>query len=246
MKILMLDIETSPNTAYVWGLFDQNIPITAVKESSSVLCYAAKWHGEKKIYFDSVQKSGHKKMLKGIHRLMDEADAICHYNGSKFDVPILHKEFIIAGMAPPAPSRDIDMLTTARKRFKFTSNKLQYVSQILGLGSKTKHGGFDLWIDCMDGDEKAWRLMEKYNKQDVVLLEKVYERLLPWIKNHPNTNVYNDRPGCPRCGSKKLQARGTAVSLKMKYQRYQCINCGGWLKGGKADKHKKAKYEGIH
>ena len=27
MKILMIDIEVSPNTAHVWGIYDQNISI---------------------------------------------------------------------------------------------------------------------------------------------------------------------------------------------------------------------------
>lgn len=246
MKILMLDVETSPNTAFVWGLFDQTIPITAIKESSSVLCWSAKWHGKKELMFDSVHKSSHKKMLEGIHALMDEADAICHYNGTRFDIPVLNKEFILAGMSPPAPSKDIDLLRTARSRFKFTSNKLDYVAQVLGLGSKTKHTGYQLWIDCMNRCPKAWKLMERYNKQDVLLLEKVHDRLLPWIKNYPNQNLYGKINSCPSCGSKKMQRRGTAVSVNVKYQRWQCLGCGKWSKGEKSESHVKAKFQGIH
>lgn len=246
MKILFLDIETAPNLAYCWGLFDQNIPITAIKESSSILCWASKWQGDKTIMFDSVHKSGMKKMLKGIHKLMDEADAICHYNGTRFDIPTLNKEFILNDMVPPAPSKDIDMLRTARSRFKFTSNKLDYVAQALDLGGKAKHTGYQLWIDCMAGDAKAWKSMERYNKQDVVLLERVHDKLLPWIKNYPNTNLYSARDACPSCGEKKLQARGTAVSVNIKYQRYQCQGCGAWSKGEKSELHVKAKFKGLH
>lgn len=246
LKILFLDIETSPNTCYTWGLFDQNIPITAIKESSAILCYAAKWQGSKTMHFDSVFQSKEKDMLKGIHKLMDEADAICHYNGTRFDIPVLNKEFILNNMAPPAPSSDIDLLRTARARFKFTSNKLDYVAQQLGLGSKTKHPGYQLWVDCMARDPKAWKLMEKYNKQDVVLLEKVHDRLLPWIKNYPNQNLYGKHDACPSCGEKTLQARGTAVSISMRYQRFQCTSCGKWSKGDKVATHVKARFKGIH
>jgi DNA polymerase elongation subunit (family B) len=246
MKILLLDCETSPNQAFVWGLFDQTIPITAIKESSSVLCYAAKWYGGKTIFFDSTRKSGRKRMLKGIHALMEEADAICHYNGTAFDIPVLNKEFILAGMTPPAPSKDIDLLTTVRKRFRFTSSKLDYVSQALGLGRKTEHTGYQMWLDCMNGDEKAWKLMEKYNKQDVVLLEHLYTRLLPWIKNHPNTNVYDGISGCPRCSSSKMQRRGVAVAISVRYQRWQCFSCGAWARSVKDVSHKKATFQGIH
>ena len=104
MKILLIDIEVAPNTAHVWGIFDQNISINQLLESSYTLCYAAKWYGESKIMFDSIQKSGKQKMLDSVHKLLDEADAIVHYNGSRFDIPILHKEFLLAGMPPPAPA----------------------------------------------------------------------------------------------------------------------------------------------
>ncbi len=101
----MIDIEVSPNTAHVWGIYDQNISINQLLESSYTLCYAAKWYGESKIMFDSIQKSGKKKMLESVHKLLDEADAVVHYNGSRFDIPILQKEFLLSGMNPPAPSQ---------------------------------------------------------------------------------------------------------------------------------------------
>ncbi len=249
MKILFLDIETAPNLAYCWGIFDQTIPITAIKESSSILCWAAKWQGDKKIMFDSKHKSGEKKMLIGMHKLLDEADAVCHYNGTRFDIPTLNKEFIMNGMPPPAPAKEIDLLRTTRSRFKFTSNKLDYVAQQLKLGSKTKHPGFQLWVKCMENDPKAWALMEKYNKQDVTLLEKVHDVLRPWIKNYPNVGLYTEDICCPRCGEadqNKIQSRGKARSISGAYHRYQCNSCGGWIKGAKLVGHAKPVLSGIH
>jgi len=89
MKILLLDIETSPNTAHVWGLWQQNVSINQLQESSYVMCWAAKWLGEKEIFFDSVHQSSDKKMLKRIYTMINEADAVVHYNGTKFDMPTL-------------------------------------------------------------------------------------------------------------------------------------------------------------
>ena len=184
--------------------------------------------------FDSVFHSSEKKMLKGIHRLLSEADVVVSYNGKKFDVPTLNKEFLLNDMPPPAPYRQIDMLQVSRGNFRFQSQKLDNVAQALGLGQKTSHEGFQLWVKCMKRDPKAWAKMKAYNMNDVVLLENVYNRMLPWIKNHPNANLYNDRPGCARCGSDKVTARGTAKTISGVYQRYQCNGCGGWLKGTKA------------
>lgn len=236
MKILHLDIESSPNTAHVWGLWQQNVSINQLMESSYVLCYAAKWHGSDEIIFDSVHQSRPKTMLKGIHGLLNEADAVVHYNGTKFDIPTLNKEFILHNYNPPSPYKQIDLLRVVRSQFRFPSNKLDYVAQRLGLGKKHEHEGHELWVKCMNGDKDAWKRMEDYNIQDVVLLEQLYNKLLPWIKNHPNQNLFNESVVCPTCGSHHLQKRGTAISTAGVYQRYQCKSCGSWSQGNKTIK----------
>lgn len=235
MKLLLLDIETAPNTAYVWGLFKENIPLQRLIDSGYVLCWAAKWLGNDEVFFDSIHRSKPKKMLQGIHKLLDEADAVVHYNGTSFDIPTLNKEFLMHGMKPPASYKQIDLLLTSRARFRFTSNKLDFVAQALGVGAKTKHSGFELWVKCMAGDDDAWKEMEEYNKQDVMLLEKVYEIFRPWIRNHPNVGLYNpsESAGCPVCGSDKLRRRGFAFTTVGKYQRYQCSDCGHWSRDRK-------------
>lgn len=236
MKILLLDIESSPNTAHVWGLWQQNVSINQLMESSYVLCYAAKWYGKKEVMFDSVHQSRPKTMLKGIHGLLNDADAVVHYNGTKFDIPTLNKEFLLHSFNPPSPYKQIDLLRVVRSNFRFPSNKLDYVAQRLNLGKKHEHEGHELWVKCMNGDKDAWKRMEKYNIQDVVLLENLYSHLLPWIKSHPNHNLFSDGHVCPNCSSSSLQRRGTAISATGTYQRYQCRSCGTWSQSTKSIK----------
>ncbi len=157
MKILLLDIESSPNTAHVWGLWQQNVSINQLMESSYVLCYAAKWLGQKDVLFDSVHQSRPKTMLKGIHALLNDADAVVHYNGTKFDIPTLNKEFLLHHFNPPSPYKQIDLLRVVRSNFRFPSNKLDYVAQRLNLGKKHEHEGHELWVKCMNGDKDAWK-----------------------------------------------------------------------------------------
>ena len=107
MKILLLDIETAPNTAHVWGLWQQNVSLNQLMESGYVLCWSAKWLGKDWIYFDSIQNKSTKSMLKGIYKLLDEADAVVHYNGKKFDIPTLNGEFLKCGFKPPSPYKQI-------------------------------------------------------------------------------------------------------------------------------------------
>lgn len=246
MRILLLDIETAPNTAYVWGLWKQNISISQIVDSSSILCWSAKWYGTDEVIFNSILSPGKKRMLKNMHKLLDEADVVIHYNGSRFDIPTINKEFLEFGMPPPSPYKQVDLLKTARQQFRFPSNKLDYIAQALGLGKKHSHEGFELWIKCMNRDPVAWNTMEKYNVQDVVLLEKVYDRFLPWIKGHPNSGIHSNRTGvCPNCGSANLQRRGFSVTQGGKYQRYQCTSCGTWSSSRRTEKLEQGILKGI-
>lgn len=236
MKVLGLDIETAPNTAHVWGLWQQNVGIPQLRESSYVLCWAAKWVGSDKVLFSSVQRTPAKVMLEKIHGLLDEADAVIHYNGTKFDIPTLNKEFLLHGMTPPAPYKQIDLLRVVKSQFRFPSNKLDYVAQRLELGGKTKHAGHEMWIQCMANVPSAWRMMKEYNMNDVVLLEKVYDKLKPWIRNSgANYSLHSGLKICPNCGSSNYQHRGHAYTTTGQYRRYRCNDCGNWFKDRKTE-----------
>lgn len=237
MKLLLLDIETAPNKAYVWGLFDQNIASNQVEQSSYTLCWSAKWLGQSQTQQASLRtvrdgaasRAHMQAMLKPIHALLDEADVVVHYNGLKFDIPTLNKEFITHGFRPPSPYKQLDLLQVARRAFRFQSNKLSNVSSALGIGRKIKTD-FSLWVACMNGDQKAWDRMLRYNAQDVRLLERLYRQLRPWIKAHPNFSAHDGKFSCPKCGSGHVKKQGFKVQITRKYQQYQCQSCGGWFR----------------
>lgn len=246
MKILLLDIETAPNLAYVWGTWKQNISMDKIVAKGHVLCWAAKWYGEPDMEFKST-RTGVKSMLREIHGLLDEADVVVHYNGKSFDIPTLNKEFVIHNMTPPAPYKQIDLLEVVRDKFNFPINKMDYVVQTLGIGKKVRHPGFQMWVDCMAGVDTAWANMEEYNRGDVLVLEKLYDRLKPWVRNHPNVGAFDpeDMEKCPHCGGKHLVRRGVAVTKDVRYQRYQCKDCGAWARGKKALSKARATLQGI-
>ena len=220
-------------TALVFGLWDQNINFKNIITEGTVLCWAAKWYGEDKIMFDSLHKSRPRDMIKTIHALLDEADATITYNGINFDHKHLNAQFLLHKLKPPSPYKTIDLLRTMRGRFKFPSNKLDYISRRLGVGKKTDHAGMELWQKCMAGNKSAWKIMQQYNKNDVIIMEDVYKSILPWIKSHPNMNLFSDVECCASCGSKSLQKRGTRMSTAGRYQTYQCKTCGSWASGAK-------------
>ncbi len=228
MRVLTLDIETTPNLAYCWGIWQQDIGLPMLEETTEMLCFAAKWLGQPTKFFRGPD------MVASAWELLNEADVVIHFNGKNFDVKHLNREFLAAGVPPPRPFKQIDLLEVVKKRFRFPSNKLQYVATALGLEGKADTGGFELWKGCMKDDPASWRTMRKYNMQDVVLTEKVYYALLPWIHNHPSLHLYDDDlvgvDSCPTCGSDNLTRQGFAYTKVSKFQQYRCSDCGSWFR----------------
>jgi len=231
VKTLYLDIETAPNLAlFFGGLWRQNISLAQLRESSRVICVAWKWRGKPTTQFASEHHDGREAMLARVHEALAEADVVVTYNGKSFDIPVLFWDFARAGMPPPAPFQQLDLLQTMRRRFKATSNKLDHVARELGVGAKIPHEGFELWVKCLSGDDRAWVRMRRYCKQDAALLEPLHDRLMPWLSNAPNARLYVDDATmvCPTCGSRDLRREGHRYTALGRYQRYQCRSCGGW------------------
>lgn len=222
---LYLDIETAPNVAHVWGLFKQNISTNQIVDAGYVMCASYKWGGDDTVTFVRFPRKNPKPALTKLRDVLSKAEVVVHYNGNKFDVPTLNKEFLTHGITPPAPAKQIDLYDVAKRRFRFASHKLDFIAQQLGTGKKVRHAGHVLWIQCMAGDKDAWRDMEQYNKQDVVLLERLHERMLPWI-----TDTISHGESCPHCGGSELRSNGYRRTATMRYQRLQCYDCGGWIR----------------
>ncbi|MEU0158994.1 ribonuclease H-like domain-containing protein [Streptomyces sp. NPDC006261] len=235
MKLLTLDIETSPNLAHVWGLWQQNVGLSQLLESGEVISFAAKWYGDDLVSFYSSFHNPKELMVEVAHDLLDKADAVIHFNGARFDIPHLNREFIEAGLTPPSPYAQIDLLKVVKKNFRFPSNKLDYVTKALGLDHKIHNSGHTLWVKCMAGDFQAWEEMKAYNMQDVVITEQLYGKLLPWITGHPSVGLYDgtEEDACTNCGGSNLQKRGFAATSVSKFQQYRCNDCGKWVRGNK-------------
>lgn len=235
MKILTLDIETSPHLGFHFGLFNQNFSLQQIEEWTRMICFAAKWRHEEEVMFYSDFHNGHSNSVKAAYELVNEADVLVTYNGDSFDNKHLNREFLLQGYGPPAPYQSVDLYRVNKSKFRFGSNKLDHLTQQLGVGEKVKHAGFQLWIDCMNGNIDAWDKMREYNCEDVVILEKAFDRLQPWIMNMPHAGLYNEVEFSCRCGSTNLQKRGFHYTQISKFQRYRCNDCGRWLSESKAD-----------
>lgn len=258
-KVLVLDVETAPIVSHTWGIWEQNVGLNQIKSDWHILSWAAKWLGDppsKIMYMDQRKAKNIEDdslILKGIWDLIDECDIVLTQNGKQFDAKKLNARFILNGFKPPKPYKHIDTKEIAKRHFAFTSNKLEYMTdKLCKKYKKIKHaefGGFELWKECLAGNIRAWREMEKYNKYDVLSLEELYTKLAPWDRT-VDFNLYTESHDTKcNCGSSKLQKRGFQFSTSGKFQKFQCQDCGSWCtaKGAKNNlmsKDKRASLKG--
>lgn len=241
IKILLFDIETAPSRGYYFDPYKEG-NILWTDQDWFILSFAYKWFDKKATHVKALpdykrynkDKNEDYNLVLDLWNLFNDADIIIGHNGDRFDIRKANARFIKHGLPPTPPYKTIDTLKVARKYFKFDSNRLDALGEYLGLGRKEKTGGIGLWADCMQGDARAWNQMKKYNKQDVILLEKVYEKLRPWMTNHPNINIVDETlNACPVCGGLDLEKRGYYYTQVSKTQRFHCLNlqCGKWSRG---------------
>jgi hypothetical protein len=194
-KVLILDIETKPVKAYIWGTYDQNIPLNMVIEDGSILSWSAKWLGSDKIFYSDMRGkeknlSNDKAMLLPLWKLLNECDIALGQNSDSFDLKKLNARFIEHGLDAPDQYKTIDTVKIARKYFGFLSNKLEHLSKKLNKkhtkSSHKKFSGFDLWDQCMKGNKAAWKEMEHYNKIDVLSTEEIFIHMSKYVKNNAN------------------------------------------------------------
>lgn len=228
MKMLFIDIETSPNIVYSWCVGRKiNLTPDNIIQERQIICICYKWADEKKVQsIDWGKKQNDKQLLKDISKVLLEADIVIAQNGDRYDLRFINGRLAYHGLPPVGELSTIDTLKQSRKAFFINSHKLDYMGQFFGLGRKLETG-FGLWKDVMQGDEKALADMIKYCKQDVLLLEKVYQHITPYApqKLRIGELMDNGKLSCPACGSTNGWFNGYRIHGAKKYRRRICHDC---------------------
>jgi len=230
-KRLYFDIETSPNIGFFWTAgFKLNISTESIIKERAIICICYKWEEDKvthSLNWDSKQND--KKMLQDFIKVANEADELVGHNGDKFDLAWVRTRCLFHRIDMFPTYTTIDTLKVARSKFKFNSNKLNYIAKYLGIGQKI-HTDYDLWKDIvLNKDKDAMDKMIKYCKMDVILLEKVHKELSLHIpaKTHYGVIFGSYKGSCPECGSDDIvrnNKRVTATGVVKVQMR--CNTCG--------------------
>jgi len=229
-KILIFDIETAPIIAYVWQLWEQYVGIDQVKNDWFILSWSAKWLFDDQVLHARLTGSEAKewddeRIVNKLWKLIDEADIIVAHNLDRFDKLKANTRFLKYWLPHPSPYKTVDTLKVARSNFKVTSNKLDYLCKFLWLKAKTDTWWLDLWKQCLLGSNTALKKMDEYCQNDVLILEEVYLRLRPYIRNHPNVWLYLEWEVCTNCWSSNLRWES---SYKTAVSSYDVARCECW------------------
>lgn len=243
-KIIIFDLETLPNlneALRVWPRLSAYPGLTLKATITSIICAGWKHYGHKQVNcinawdFFRWKKDVNDdySVCKEIYKVLEHADAVVTHNGKRFDWKFLQTRLLYHGFRPLSNIHHIDTVQIARSNLLSFNNRLGTLGKFLVNDTKLENGGWDLWVNVHNRDKKAMRLMTDYCKQDVILLEKIFERLIPLIKNMPNQNLFRSekqmREGtevCPNCGNERLILNGWRVTKTQKYKRLRCPNCG--------------------
>lgn len=237
-RILILDIETAPLTAYLWGLWQNGVSPDNVIEPTYVLSWAAKWLNDDMVMWDALCNDedyvpggeNDERMLHGIWDLLNKADIVVAHNGDKFDIKRLNTRFLLAGFPPPTPYKTVDTLKVVKRNFAFDSNRLSYLLRLVVGVSKGESGGFETWTGCMAGDTRAWADLVRYNCDDVEKLEQLYLAIRGWDHLHPSAATHGSGtkvPLCPTCSSEDVSPTESTIGTRTgQYRVWKCNDCG--------------------
>lgn len=239
-KVLLFDIETSPMIAYNWNRKPNYLPEGMILEDWFVINWAAKWLFDDEMITSVVtpeeaRNRDDKRVVKNLWKLLNEADVVIAHYGDMFDIKMMNGRFFKHNLNLPMPYRSIDTKKAASKRMRLPAFNLNYIARYMGLDQKHSTD-FDLWVQCMAGNQEKLNEMDEYCQQDVRVLEDVYLKLRPFIQPHPNLGMYieTDTKTCPACGSEDLEIEGKYATTVNIYDAYRCQDCGSITRSRKS------------
>ena len=178
-KILIYDIETSPNIGWFWRAgYKQNIQPNQILKERTIICISYKWLGEDNVYNLVWDKNQNDKfLLEQFVEVLNEADLIIAHNGDNFDIKWI-KTRALYHRIPMLPNyKQFDTLKVAKSKLYLNSNRLDYISKFLGFEGKIQTTP-ELWNKIViHNDRGMLKDMLDYCDEDVRQLEKVYNEL---------------------------------------------------------------------
>ena len=241
-RILVWDVETSDIELLIrtYGLKNTTryFHPDTIKRDWTMLGAAWKWLGDTYTHCVSVRAEtplDDSGVIRALHSALSSVDVLVGHNSDRFDIKKFNTRCLYLGLPPIQHNLSVDTLKLARKHFAFTSNKLSYIAKYLGPPAKDESPD---WERVIAGYEDELRAMRAYNKQDVIVTEQVYLKLVQFATTHPNIAAMQDLRdiagmpvmACKVCGSTDVVKEGVRwTAAGRKRQTYFCKSHKGYF-----------------
>lgn len=237
-RIISFDLEVSPALGYFYPpTWETGILETVDRQK--LMSFAWQVVGEKSIHAKNlshmetykVDPKNDKLLVTELHKVLSTADILLGQNSDQFDVKMANYFFILNDLEPIPPVKYIDTKKIAKRYFKFMNNTLDNLGKELGFGGKTDITYKDLWIPAyLNGDKKAWKLMDIYCKNDVDKTTKIYLKMRGFMHSHPSlSRISGEMDSCPRCGGYNYRVKAYRTTNVSRYTQYFCNDCEGYF-----------------
>jgi len=155
-----------------------------------ILSYAIKVKGEKTIYSDTIKKEElmngtlDKRLVKQCIEDLKKFDVIMGYYSTKFDIPFVRSRALYWKIDFPkyGELKHKDIWYMVRSKMCLHSNRLESACKHLGIIGKTHIEG-KYWTMALTGDEKSLNYILDHNKKDVIILEKLHNRIKIFVRD---------------------------------------------------------------
>lgn len=233
-KILIYDLEVSPELSWTYPP-EWQTSVIRMEDRQKLMSFSWKWYGENSINHMNLSQMASfrarpqddKQLTAELHTVMGQADIIMGHNSASFDDKMANMFFVVNDFDPLPPFKVIDTKRIACQFFRMPSNKLDNLARFFGIDGKTNTRIGDIWYEAyVEADSEAYELLEVYNNQDVNITEQIYEKLRPFMRNHPNlARITGEWDSCPVCGGYSYRVKAYRHTNVSKYQQYFCNDC---------------------
>ena len=218
-KILIFDIESS-NLKGDFGV---------------CLCVGFKWYGQKQVHIISISDyrawlsdpSNDKGVVRDFAKVFEQAEIVVGYYSKGFDVKFLNARLMTYGFncLPPVPH--VDLYFAAKRSFALSRKSMANVGYHLRVPDKKTPLEGREWVKASTGNLNALKGVIRHCKADIIVTEKLYEKMRPLIRQHPP--VTKDE-ACDTCGHTNFTKPVIylANTKKNKY-RMRCKVCNSWI-----------------
>jgi len=168
------------------GILDiESFGMNSLKANTGImLTYFIKVYHKNKFYSGKIKQKDlrsnnlDKNLIKQLIKDITKFDKIITYYGSRFDIPYIRTKAVKYNFKFPLYKYILhkDVYYTIKHRFSFARNSLKSACSYFGIKGKT-NVNYNHWIKAVTGNQKSLNYVYMHNKPDVVILEKLYDKV---------------------------------------------------------------------